>query len=239
MTFLDLAADSGFESKEQAKRLALKHIFRLRKAPYADMEPEEVQMLRAIYQSEVNRNRHEAGLPRPAPKDCGEGMTIKQIAKLCEVDPKTVRRWLDIVSRGNGHNVQPRPELKDRSMTAGEAGEAVHFTTPEVLAIIRAGGKGTLANLLAENSAKKAPKESKATGLKLPAGAQLKELCRLGEKRFLTPAQIQYLLGVPAAPTYSPREPEKASDEEGAQGFGQLRLVAERGPDQPSLEARP
>jgi len=74
MTYLDLAADCKFHNKKRARNLARKHCPRLRRSPFADLEPEEVEVLRPSYQAEVNQARHEMGpdlpglLPGPAPR---------------------------------------------------------------------------------------------------------------------------------------------------------------------------
>jgi hypothetical protein len=189
VTFIDLAADCGLGSKEVARRYALKLCYRLRKAPFADLEPEEVELIRAAYQSEINRKRHEAGLPPPEGKG-SEGMTIKQIAELCEAGETTVRRWIDQASANMA-------DLSAKTAEARETSKPARFTLPEVLAIIRAGGKGTMADLLADNAAKKGPKAAKATAVPKISAALIRE-CRLAAKdRVLSSFDIHYLLGIP------------------------------------------
>jgi hypothetical protein len=80
-----------------------------------------------------------------------ETMTIAQIAELCGVDDKTVRRWVDKLSNPLGQNVQALPEIKQKMILAGEAGIAAKLTHAEAIAIIRAGGKATLADVLQTN----------------------------------------------------------------------------------------
>ena len=79
-----------------------------------------------------------------------EGMTIRQIAELCGVDGKTVRRWVDNLSTLPGQNVQSFSAIKQKMIEAGEKGEATKLTPSEVITIIRGGGRDTLADLLAE-----------------------------------------------------------------------------------------
>lgn len=146
-------------------------------------------------------------------------MTIREIAELCGVDTKTVRRWVDKVSRGAGQNAQP--ELKARSMAAGEAGESVKYTLDETLAIVRAGGKTTLAALLAENAAKRP-----AAAPKLPNGVQLHELGRLVEKHVISNYQAQLLLGV-AIPRENPLPEVPMSAEEASAAFARIRAAVE------------
>jgi hypothetical protein len=79
-----------------------------------------------------------------------------------------VRNWIDKAaagyevdtpekSSGEGRKKIPgMPELKIKSLEASENGIAVRYTLNETLAIIRAGGKNTLADLLADNAQKSA-----------------------------------------------------------------------------------
>jgi len=76
-----------------------------------------------------------------------DGMTIKQIAELCGAGETTVRRWIDTV---------PFAEMaKPSAEIAKVSNEPFRFTLPETLAIIRAGGKSTLADLLEDNAQRK------------------------------------------------------------------------------------
>ena len=62
--------------------------------------------------------------------------------------------------------------------------------------------------------------------LRLPAGAQLRELRLMGEKKILSAAQIQRLLGVEVPPVIAIDGPI-ASQAEGEAAFGRLHLIAE------------
>jgi hypothetical protein len=75
MTYLDVAAECKLIGRDRVKHLALKHIYRLRKAPYAELGAEEIALLRGIYQSEVNRLRMEAGPELPG-LEPGEGPAV-------------------------------------------------------------------------------------------------------------------------------------------------------------------
>jgi hypothetical protein len=83
----------------------------------------------------------------------GQTMTIREIAELCETDERTVRRWIDIAASGKTPGEPGKmPELSERLIQAQESKKPARFDLREVLAIINAGGKHTLANLLAENT---------------------------------------------------------------------------------------
>jgi hypothetical protein len=73
-------------------------------------------------------------------------MTVKEIAELCGVDETTVQRWVKKIS-----DCKMQSELSERLTNAGH-GIPADFTLDETLAIVRAGGNDTLANLLAENA---------------------------------------------------------------------------------------
>lgn len=75
-----------------------------------------------------------------------EGMTIKQIAELCGVSESTVRNWIDKAA-ASAKIAKPSAE------TAKVSNEPFRFTLADTLEIVRAGGKDTLADLLASNAA--------------------------------------------------------------------------------------
>jgi hypothetical protein len=76
-----------------------------------------------------------------------EFMTIKQIADLCSVDERSVRRWAEKAG-------DKMSAIADK-MSASTSTYPAAFTLDETLAIIRAGGKNTLADLLADNAQRK------------------------------------------------------------------------------------
>jgi hypothetical protein len=96
-----------------------------------------------------------------------EGMTINQIAELCGVGRRTVERWINKSSAkmaegvrqnvvgGVRQDVQPFGVIKQKTLEAASKGEEAVFPIEEVIAIIRAGGKNTLAELLADNAQRK------------------------------------------------------------------------------------
>ena len=77
-----------------------------------------------------------------------KGMTIKQIAELCGVDERTVQRWVLQIS-------DKMSSISDK-MSVSSPMHPASLTLPEVLSIIRAGGKNTLADLLSENASQNA-----------------------------------------------------------------------------------
>ena len=116
-------------------------------------------------------------------------ITIREIAELCEVDERTVQRW----AKEAGDKM---PSVADKMSAAGH-GKAAALPLPETLAIIRSGGKNTLADLLEENARKGEPPKS----ARIPAGVQLREL-RLIYGPSEAAKRLDMLLGYPVA---SPR----------------------------------
>ena len=132
------------------------------------------------------------------------GMTIKQIAETCGVDIKTVRRWVGKMSTLDGQNVQAETAVKKKMREAGRAGKPTYLTLEETLAIVRAGGRHTLASLLAEN-AKAQSGEDRID--RLPNGTQLHEL-RMTYGCGEAARRIDYIIGysrqqAPASPEYA------------------------------------
>ena len=143
-------------------------------------------------------------------------MTTHQVADLCEVDEKTVRRWIAKAS-------DKMSGLSDKLSEAEATKKPAHWHLNEVLAIINAGGKHTMAALLAENA-----KGSVGTRpvARLPAGVQLRELRLMAEKRILSPYQVQQVLGVAVVAPPSLPEPERpATQAEIDEGFAALRTL--------------
>lgn len=71
-------------------------------------------------------------------------MTTHEIGKLTGKDQRTIRRWIKIAG-------DKMSAVRDKMSAAGH-GKVADFTLPETIAIIRAGGNETLANLLQENA---------------------------------------------------------------------------------------
>lgn len=111
-------------------------------------------------------------------------MTIREIAALCEAGDTTIRRWAELASA-------KMAEVGAKMADAAEKKKPARFTLPETLAIIRAGGKNTLAALLEENAKPQAPAQRR-----LPAGVQLRELRLIyGAKE--AGARLDALIGYP------------------------------------------
>jgi hypothetical protein len=79
-------------------------------------------------------------------------MTIKQIAELCEAGVQTIRDWLKAGTEKIGSAGTETVSARNKIAKAGH-GRAALFTLEETIAIIRAGGNNTLADLLAQNAA--------------------------------------------------------------------------------------
>ena len=134
MTYLDLAAECGLFDRDRARRIAFKHCYRLRKAPYAELEPAEERLLRGLYQSEVNRLRIENApeLPGLAPdpassvflfdkwrvrvydrsgapwfvgKDVCDALEIKNVSDAISRLDKDERGTIGISDSANGHSL--------------------------------------------------------------------------------------------------------------------------------------
>ena len=144
----------------------------------------------------------------------GQTMATHQVADLCEVDEKTIRRWIAKAS-------DKMSGLSDKLSEAEATKKPAHWHLNEVLAIINAGGKHTMAALLAENA-----KGAIARPVnRLPAGIQLRELRLMAEKRILSAYQVQQVLGVAAPPAALPAPERPATDAEIEEGFTALRTL--------------
>jgi hypothetical protein len=73
--------------------------------------------------------------------DTNQGMTIKEIAEIANVSESTIRNWITLAGIA-----RPSAEI------AQATNEPFRFDLVDVIAIIRAGGRGTLADLLVENA---------------------------------------------------------------------------------------
>ena len=80
-----------------------------------------------------------------------QGMTIKEIAEITNVSDATVRGWMKSAEIAG---------LSAKTADAQETKKDALFDLAEVIAIIRAGGRNTLANLLADNTARQAKKKT-------------------------------------------------------------------------------
>jgi uncharacterized protein YjcR len=81
-------------------------------------------------------------------------MTIKEIAELCGVEPRTINNWVHKIADDPGKNFQGLAVKLEEAEKSGK--DPADFTLDETLAIIGEGGKNkALASLLAENAANK------------------------------------------------------------------------------------
>lgn len=145
-------------------------------------------------------------------------MSIREIAELCEVAESTVRSWIGKTAETAGIIAK----------TADSQGKApVAFALPEVLAIIRAGGKNTLASLLEDQT------RQKPSQFKLPSGTQLHEFRMIYGKD--AASRMDFLIGFSrqVAANQAPLTDEERRIVDAA--FPRLRLLAERGPSQGEL----
>ena len=71
-------------------------------------------------------------------------MTIREIAVLSKVGERTIRRWITTLRT-------KCPGLADKMSGAQKSGTPADFSLDETIAIVRAGGNGTFADLLKDN----------------------------------------------------------------------------------------
>jgi transcriptional regulator with XRE-family HTH domain len=118
-------------------------------------------------------------------------MTIKEIADLCKVERRTVQNWMAKVSEKDSKVLEKITKARETSIAAS-------FTLEETIAIIRAGGNDTLADLLAENAKKV---ESTPTRAKLPNGKQMEQYRIMAERGLITKDQLHIVLGLATGQT--------------------------------------
>lgn len=272
MTYIEVAHECGLHGQAgdaKARKIALKKVWRLREAEFADLADKEIELLEGLYQSEVNRERlanapELPGIepdPIPSPfafegkrlrvidqkgepwfvgKDVCEALEIKNASEAISRLDKDERSTIgNSESRNGGGQLLIISESGLYSLILRCQGATTEGSNPwrfkrwvthEVLPALRKTGE------YKAPGAKKSepPKPTKA--VKLPAGAQLREMRLMGEKGLLSARQIQRLLGVEEPPIIT-LEVEKASPAFAERAFGQLNLIAKSGPDQASPEA--
>ena len=116
-------------------------------------------------------------------------MTLKEIASTANVDDSTVRRW---AAKASGK----MPEISGKMTKARETSVAADFALEEVIAIIRAGGNDTLANLLVENATVPGPSPFRQVALSGKALEQLRLMVKAGGN---AERIAMYLVGIPEA----------------------------------------
>ena len=141
-----------------------------------------------------------------------EGMTIKEIAGICDVSESTVRNWI-----GSAEIAKPSAEI------AKATNEPFRFNLIDTLKIIRAGGRSTLADLLQENAGRRisdVPDKSVRNKTSKLTGALAREYRLAAEHDLITIVQFQQLIGLsPSSLTNAPPPPflmlpEQISEEE-------------------------
>lgn len=138
-------------------------------------------------------------------------MTIAEIAALCGRDESTVRRW---VAKAGGEL-----PAAARKMSAAGHGKAARFTLEETVAIVRAGGNNTLADLLMEN----AKRQDRADRIhRLPNGKQLEELRQIAGPRAFS--VLCYIIGYSTQEAPADPDTARAAFEEIKNGFRQKQL---------------
>lgn len=150
-------------------------------------------------------------------------MTIKEIAQTANVDKTTVQRWIKRVPDAK------RIELDAKCTKAQREQKEADFSLEETLAILRAGGNETLADLLAMNAKAEVTRPSQASqpAKKLPSGAQMTAMLKVyGQAE--TVKRLDFVIGYkPQAPASTPIpackiEPPAASPEEIEMGLRSL-----------------
>lgn len=108
-------------------------------------------------------------------------ITTKEIAELCKVDERTIRRWVEIAS-------DKMSGLSDKMSEAFKSKVLSDFTLTETIAIIRAGGNDTLADLLSQNAKGETKKELNASFIR--------EARKLFETNLLSRDEARAMIGI-------------------------------------------
>lgn len=149
-----------------------------------------------------------------------KGMTIKQISGTANVSEKTIRNWIQKASVN-------LPQISGKTTEARRKSKPARFTLEETIAIVRAGGNKTLADLLLQN-ARQTERQYRVN--RLPNGKQLEEMRRIfGEQE--ASLRIDFLLGYSKLEEYL--SPEQARTQ---LQLLRKRLESSEQPDLPGLE---
>jgi hypothetical protein len=125
-------------------------------------------------------------------------MTTKEIADFCEVSTRTIRRWVDKMSGGAGHNgVSIITAEKIKMLEAGESGKSVDWTEAEFFQILQAGGRGAVVQWIKEAKSQEISSQIKAAQASKVSGALVNAMFKMygpveGQRR------IDYMLGITA-----------------------------------------
>lgn len=122
-------------------------------------------------------------------------MTIKQIAELSEKSHQTVGRWVE-TAKSKMDSIRSKMDKANSRCPA-------RFTLEETIAIVRAGGNQTLADLLLQNAQQT---ECQYRVNRLPNGKQLEQMRRIyGD--WQASRRIDFLLGyLPSEEYLSPEQ---------------------------------
>jgi prophage antirepressor-like protein len=257
MTFLDVANECGLMSKSQAKRLAFKHVARLRYAPYDNLEPEEVERLRSVYRSEVNKLRggQEPELPgllpgpasrvflfdkwrvRVALKNGKPWFVAKDVAEALGYAWNGTRNIEHIPAKWRGFEFVSTPSACQSMAILSLEGLFFFLNRSDKAAAqpFQEWVNGTVLVSIHETGEYKAPVGEKPEAPKLPkaspkipAGVQLKELRLMTREGFISSRQLQRILGVEEPPIITLEEPPLSAAEAEAR-FRELRGLIETG----------
>jgi len=146
-------------------------------------------------------------------------MTVRQIASTAGCNHKTVRKTVEELFPGRAQN-----------------GIRLEFTRQEAIKIMEKLPKRAMIEKPSQEGEGQLPENGKALSAKrgsprLPSGAQLRELRLMAEKDKISRDDLRELLGLPLVIVSAKPRDEKAAPAIAEKGFGQLRLIAENGPE--------
>ncbi|MBD3306567.1 hypothetical protein GF348_09325 [candidate division KSB3 bacterium] len=148
-------------------------------------------------------------------------MTIKQIAEIAEKSHQTVGRWIE--------SVKSKMDTVKSKMDKATPNNPAQFNLAETIAIIRAGGNQTLADLLLENATSQYKnKETPEKLLKAVLnGAALDRFMKLYGKEEAC-KRLDFLMGYEQSQKMIQPEDQPVSKEEGGRQFA---LIKSKYPD--------
>lgn len=238
MTAFDLAVDCGIKSKSLAKRLALRDCPRLRRFPYSEITPEETELLRTVFISEINRVRIDAcgpNLPGLTP-DLSKNPSVYLFDKWrVRVVIQAGKPWFiarDVTealeyTRFDSNLLAHVPEHwkgTNPIRTPGGDQQLATLSLEGLFYFLNRSDKpaarpfqewvnGTVLVSIHRTGSYSAPGSdpkppAKPVPSRLPSGAQLHEIRLMAERRLISAEQVQDILGVRRAPAAAPRPEE-------------------------------
>ncbi len=109
-----------------------------------------------------------------------EGMTIKEIAELCNVSEQTVINWAwkaaAQAAKESGPEIRPEDTAIGRKLKEAGHGKPALLEIDMLLDAIRAGGRKSMADLLSENAARTAALPEPEKQLMVPSSVGSKDL---------------------------------------------------------------